>query len=322
MLPQTLTKLIVISLLAASSAGAFAQFDPGSPKVATNPPIATPAPTNLPAGTLALIGNTAFSPADLKPYLARLNSQQRTALATDPKKLDQFIRAFLSQRLLLEEAVSSGWDRQEANEAQLQRVRDNAIADGYLESIARPPESFPSDEEVKRAYEASLASFASPRQILVAQIFVACPANASPEQLKLGQERIEMLATYLKDPKNDFATVATNKSEDASTAARGGEVGWLTEGQIHPTLREVAINLKKGQISAPIRVDMGWLLIKINDEKPARTLSLEEVRPLVVARLREARQRTESAAYIQKLVEKQPIAIDREAIVQIVREGK
>lgn len=317
-----MTKLIVISLTAIPAAAVFAQFDPAGPKSVLNPPIATPPPANLPAGTLALIGNTPITPADFKPYLERLNTQQRTALATDPKKLDQFIRTFLAQRLLLDEAVATGWDRLPENEVQLKRVRDNAIADGYLESVARPPAGFPSEDEIKQAYEANLPSFAYPRQILLAQIFIATPANATPEETKLAQDRIGMLATYLADPKNDFAKVATAKSEDPATAPRGGEVGWLSEGQIHPSIRAAAMGLKKGEISAPIRLDIGWLLIRVTDDKPARTLSLEEVRPLVVARLQEARQRNESAAYIRNLVDKQRIAIDREAFTQFVQQGK
>lgn len=328
----TSTSLMIRRPLLSTSAAALlpllpaahAQFTsgPSTAPVAplpASPPSAAPSATPLPAGAIAKIGNVTFMVDEFRPYLAKLNAEQRTALATDPKKLDQFVRAFLAQRLLVQEALAKGWDRQPEAEIQLRRLRENAVADGYLESITAPPKSFPSEEQIKQAYEANQKSFQVPRQLKLSQIFIACPENASPEEVKKTKERIDMLAKYLTDPKADFTQVAKTKSEDAETATRGGEIGWVTEAQIHASIRPTAVALKKGETSAPFRISIGWLILRATDEREARTLSLEEVRPMIVARLREARQRQESAAYMRALVKDQPVTIEGPVIEDLLK---
>jgi peptidyl-prolyl cis-trans isomerase SurA len=59
----------------------------------------------------------------------------------------------------------------------------------------------------------------------------------------------------------DFAELARLHSDDAS-AARGGDLGWLSPGDTVPEFERAMDALKPGQVSAPFRTPFGWHIVQ------------------------------------------------------------
>ncbi len=59
----------------------------------------------------------------------------------------------------------------------------------------------------------------------------------------------------------DFAELAKLNSEDAS-AAKGGDLGWLSPGDTVPEFEQAMDKLAPNQVSAPVRTTFGWHLIE------------------------------------------------------------
>lgn len=265
------------------------------------------------ADVIAKVGAAEITTADLQPYLKNLAPEQVAALAKDPAALNQFLRTLIVQRLLLKEAAAAKYEQQPDVAAQLARVRDAAIAEGFLASVAKVPATFPSEADLQAAYDANKAALLVPRQYRVAQIFVAAPKNDAPAPAKLAA-----IQTALKAPKADFAKLAAENSDDAATANQGGEIGWLTEAQVQPDIRKTVTGLAKGAVSAPVRLADGWHIVKLLDVKEPYTPELAEVRDALAERLRAARARQESEAYVAKLLEQNPVAINEIAVSQLL----
>ena len=53
----------------------------------------------------------------------------------------------------------------------------------------------------------------------------------------------------------------------SSTSKNGGLIGWVNELQISKILKKNIIQLKKGEVSDPIKISGGYLLIRLNDKK-------------------------------------------------------
>ena len=53
----------------------------------------------------------------------------------------------------------------------------------------------------------------------------------------------------------------------SSTSKNGGLIGWVNELQISENLKKHIIKLKIGQISNPIKIGGGYLIIKLNNKK-------------------------------------------------------
>src|SRR5690606_15334020 len=76
--------------------------------------------------------------------------------------------------------------------------------------------------------------------------------------------RIEEIKQRL-DKGEDFAKLAKEFSQDPGSAATGGDLGYAGQGVYDPAFEEALYALNKGQVSAPVRTDFGWHLIKLLD---------------------------------------------------------
>ena len=259
---------------------------------------------------------------EIRSYIETLSPQERATLANDPDALAQVVRAYLAQRAVLKEARAKKWDQPPTIKAQLDRAREQALIELYLESVSRPPDGFPSDSEVQATYDANKAAFEAPRQLRLAQIYVAVPKDADKETESKARRKVEAITQKLKQKGSDFAAIAHSESEEKQSAAQGGEIGWLTEAQMVPGIRGAATTLGKDGVSEPIRLHDGWHVIKLLEIKPAYLRPLNEVRESLVVQMRADRTRSNRQAYLSKLLEQNPPTVNELALPKMMAKAK
>jgi peptidyl-prolyl cis-trans isomerase SurA len=71
---------------------------------------------------------------------------------------------------------------------------------------------------------------------------------------------------YRVDNGGDFAELARLHSDDAS-AARGGDLGWLSPGDTVPDFEKAMDALKPKQVSAPFRSPFGWHIVQVLERR-------------------------------------------------------
>ena len=75
----------------------------------------------------------------------------------------------------------------------------------------------------------------------------------------------------------DFGELAKSHSDDETTSESGGDLGWLEAEQIQIDAFKNAIQgLEVGEVSEPFSTQFGYHIIKLEDKKEARKVSLEE----------------------------------------------
>ncbi len=269
---------------------------------------------------IARVGDQEIKAAQVTPYLENLSESDRAALLKNPAALSQAVRSLILQQILFKEAIATGWDKTPDVVAQLDRLRQGAIAETYLQSIARVPGGFPTDDEVKAVYESRKADLQVPTQIRLSQIYIAIPKDASKEAQDKAKSRIEELSKAVKT--GDFATIAREKSDERETASRGGEVGWLAESQIQPEIRSKVGTISKGSVTEPIRLADGWYIVKVLDTKEAHTATLDEVKDQLVRLLRSERAKANREAYLSKLQQQNPVALDELGLSKLLGSKK
>jgi len=62
---------------------------------------------------------------------------------------------------------------------------------------------------------------------------------------------------------DDFASLAKAISDDSGSASQGGDLGWVSPGQMVPEFEEALNNLKPGEISQPFRSQFGWHIVEL-----------------------------------------------------------
>ena len=95
----------------------------------------------------------------------------------------------------------------------------------------------------------------------------------------------EAVLDALKDPGADFAGLASSLSEDDATKANGGDMGYFERNDYAPAISDAAFKLKPGQISGLIEGPDGWVILKVEDRKPAGPLPFAEVKEQIRQRL-------------------------------------
>jgi parvulin-like peptidyl-prolyl isomerase len=332
--------LLVTIALAAVSADANAQTrtPPPAAPARAGTPTATPSAPATPAQptpsssadghaaikgseVIARVGESDVTADEVRAALAVLDSRQQVAVARDPALLSQTVRAILANRLVLKEALAKKWDQQPAIAAQLARARENLIAEIYLQSITVPPESYPGEAEIKSVYEANASAFLVPRRFQLAQILVAVAKDAEKPAEDAARKKLDDVLKKAKQPGADFAALARSVSDDAATAERDGEIGWVSEPDLRPEIRGQVIGLAKAGISDPVRLDDGWHILRMLDTEASHTRSLAEVRDTLVQRIRAERADANRRAYIAELFKQTPPVVNEIALSKLLEKS-
>ena len=116
-----------------------------------------------------------------------------------------------------------------------------------------------SDAEVDAAIAAQTAG--GP-QYHLANLMVALPDNATPEQIATGQKKIDGVKALIEKGEMDFSAAAVRYS-DANNALEGGDLGWRSLDEIPSTFASAIRGLQVGQLLGPIRGPSGFQLLKL-----------------------------------------------------------
>ena len=79
----------------------------------------------------------------------------------------------------------------------------------------------------------------------------------------------------------DFAKIANELTEDPSGKTNGGDLGYFAKEQMVPEFANVAFSLDKGKVSAPVKTQFGWHVIKVEDKRTKPKPTFEQVKPQI-----------------------------------------
>jgi len=145
------------------------------------------------------------------------------------------------------------------------------------------------EEQIAAYYQENHDQFNFPEQRRARHILIRSGAADSPE---LRESRRSQLQEVLEQARagRDFVELALLYSEDA-TAADGGDLGYFSRGEMVGPIEEAAFALQPGEISGIVETSFGFHLVKLEEIKPARRISLDEARQDIAQKLRVERGR-------------------------------
>jgi len=90
--------------------------------------------------------------------------------------------------------------------------------------------------------------------------------------IRLDTEAEALVALQRLEDGEDFAALATEVSTDTLTAESGGDLGWITKGEMDEAFDEVAFDLPVGEISDVVQTDSGFEIILVEQRDEDREL--------------------------------------------------
>jgi peptidyl-prolyl cis-trans isomerase C len=277
-----LIKRILIPLLLVASA-AFAQ-QPAPSQTAPASPSTAAAVADDSKRPVAVVNGETITVEKLNRMYANLNTQMRTNYDQNGGK-GAFLENYIRKRLLLQEAFKTGFDKKPDVVATVDSARESALFDRYVRDVVAA--GIVTDKDIHDYYTQHPEDFATLEKVHVRHIVIAV-TNAGPVPKTDAQalEEISKIASDLRASdvasamgKPDeatmsklriahFADAAKKYSQDGS-AESGGDLGWMSKGQLDPAFEAAAWGLKPGVVSGIVHTKFGYHLIFVEGKEPA-----------------------------------------------------
>ncbi|MCB1746446.1 MAG: peptidylprolyl isomerase [Gammaproteobacteria bacterium] len=271
-------------------------------------------------GTVELVQEPAVAPTDsgfhahidlaaLRELMAVLPAQQRAQILDDADNFSKFVEQETVNQAVLAAAYANGADRNEAIQVLMQRAGQRVLAEAYLNQVVRGnlDPDFPSDAQVREAYDKNPDAFRVPRRMHIWQIFLPFADGADAAARKQTGDLARRLVGELRDGKTTFEAAAKKYSGHQQSRLNDGYMGLIRVDELLPAVADAANALKVDGISDPIETADGLHIIKRGQAIESEMLAFDAVEAQVRERLRrEAALKIRQAA-LEKIAAEFPV---------------
>jgi peptidyl-prolyl cis-trans isomerase C len=183
-------------------------------------------------------------------------------------------------------------------------VAESDLVQVFIETTIDPQVSV-SPEEVAAYYKEHPEMFQQPEQVHARHILMTAGADASAETKEAAKAKAEA-ARKRALAGEDFAALAIEVSEGPS-APKGGDLGFFTRQQMVAPFADAAFALEVGGISEVVETQFGYHVIKVEEKRPAKTMTFDEVREPLTEMLRQNQGGEATTKVLDQLAEKAKI---------------
>ena len=134
-----------------------------------------------------------------------------------------------------------------------------------------------SDDDLKAVYQQNIQQYEVPNRVHAEHILLTTVGKTDAEVAEIKTKAEDILGQARKKGAN-FEDLAKKYSEDPGSKTKGGDLGWLVQGQTVPEFEKAAFTLPKGEISDLIKTQYGFHIIQVLDKETAHTKTFDEVK--------------------------------------------
>lgn len=171
------------------------------------------------------------------------------------------------------------------NKASLKTAENADVEYVVLDSAAFAPQVTVSEADIQAQYQATASKSTSAEERHVQHILIEVNDKTSDAAAK---KQIDSIAARLKAGE-DFSALAKQFSQDAGSAAQGGDLGFIAKGSFPGAFDDTAFALPANQVSAPVKSAAGYHLIRVLEIKKPDVPALEALRPQLEQQARQAK---------------------------------
>ena len=175
----------------------------------------------------------------------------------------------------------------------------------FIEQVTRGTPR-PSKREIEAEYGRTSSRFQMPERVHVQHIVRNVDEFSSEDKAM----NIMLLALQELGKGVSFAGVADRYSD---CAGFGGELGWITRGEMVDEFEEVVFRMRAGEVSRVFRTVFGFHIARVVERSDARMPSFSEVRPTLAREMYEERRQTVLMNFLRGLAARSDIRLVQDA---------
>ena len=216
---------------------------------------------------LAKVGGLTVTEADLAAMMQALGP--RGQQYQSPEGQRALVEELVNQKLFLLDAQKNLLEAEAEFQAQLKRAKESLLTEYAIRKAIIKADV--KEEEIKKSYDENLDKFTQGETVNASHILVEDEETAAKvaAEIAAGKTFEEAAKEYSSCP-----------SKDA-----GGHLGEFGRGQMVPEFEEAAFALEIGVVSAPVKTQFGYHIIRVNAKNEPKPIAFNEARESIWQKL-------------------------------------
>jgi len=165
----------------------------------------------------------------------------------------------------------------EQNKSKFQIPEKRIVRYGLLDLTQLRQNTPVTDDELKAVYQQNIQQYQVPNRVHAEHILLMTVGKTDAEVAEVKKKAEDVLAQAKKKGAS-FEELAKKYSEDPGSKTKGGDLGWVVQGQMVPEFEKATFSLNKGETSDLIKTQYGFHIIKVLDKETAHTKPFDEVK--------------------------------------------
>lgn len=244
---------------------------------------------------IAWVGDRAITQAEFDAFL-----KHKGLSSADPEVLERAEADYLERERLAYAIEQQSFLDEALVAAELNEFRKQMLISRYVERYLGDQVT---DTALRNYYSTHPERYQT-EKVRVAHILVRTNAKTDQSELEALLTRAHEVHSKL-NAGEDFAELARQFSEDQLSGAKGGDLGWLKRGAIHPEFSSRVFSLKPGEVTEPFRTSFGFHIVKLIEGPEIISTPFEAVKGDIRYELRNQAKQAELAKLIASVELKQ-----------------
>lgn len=235
-----------------------------------------------------------------------LKAARNASIAVNEKDINQRLQAIESRM-----QHRPDWPQSKTQFLAVKRkqYREEALLFKFQDKIQGLPTP-PAEKQILDYYQKHVTKFTTPAQLRVAVILLKVEPSSPKSVWEAARAEGRRLQQQLQKGE-DFAKLARIHSGDSS-AAQGGDMGFLHQGMLAAGVQEVLDKMKPGQIAPPQSLLQGIAIFKLIARNPPIQNPFEQVKPRALELLSQELKAEKWREYLASLRKNAKISINEQ----------
>jgi peptidyl-prolyl cis-trans isomerase C len=261
---------------------------------------------------LGKTGDYVVKQSDVDRMLAYYPEETRYRLRENPGEMQTLVERMLEVKIIADVARKEKFDEQTEIKRQLAYVADDFLSKEYLAKVVVKKVTV-SEADLKAFYDQNKKELGVPEQVRARHILFMVDPDSSEDEKNQALTRAEAILKRAKAGE-DFAKLAQAYSDDQSSKAKGGDLGYFTQGRMVQDFEDMTFYTNPGEISDIVETKYGYHIIKVEDYIEARERSFEEMKDYIREKLHRQVVMFKVQKFIREAIEKAGMQVYSERI--------
>lgn len=193
------------------------------------------------------------------------NELKYDELSADQKKL--IIEQIVIKKIIHDIALKKGYNQDKKYHAAMRSFKTEFLRKRLYTDIAHEAQK---EQNLRKKYDEFLKQMKNKVDFDISYITLATKEKADHIYEKLS-----------KNP-SEFAKYAMEESLDKETAQKGGKLGFVNEDSLPLEVKRAIKNIFHGNIAKPAKFNDEWVIVKLENTRPAQALSFEDAKSILL----------------------------------------